>query len=163
MTMRLALAWLAAPVFAAAADSATFTTRSLTPETALKAAQAALAKCRSDGFQVAVAIVDRGGLAQVVLRDRFAGAHTLDVATNKAWSAVSFRGSTADLERASRPGEVMSGLRHFPRTTAVAGGLPVEAGGSILGGIGVSGAPGGANDEACAAAGLKAIAEDLEL
>src|SRR3954463_16358035 len=103
MTMRRALAWLPPPLFAAAADSATFTTRSLTPETALKAAQAALAKCRSDGFQVAVAIVDRGGLAQVVLRDRFAGAHTLDVATNKAWSAVSFRGSTADLERASRP------------------------------------------------------------
>src|SRR5687768_16087311 len=79
---------------ALAADPATFTVRQLTPETALKAAQAALAACRKNGHQVAVAIVDRGGLTQVLMRDRFAGAHTVEVATNKAWSAVSFRTNT---------------------------------------------------------------------
>lgn len=158
----LALSLFIASSAAVAAESATFTTKSLTPEAALKAAQAALAQCRADGFQVAVAVVDRSGITQVLLRDRFAGAHTVDLATNKAWSAASFKVSTAEFERVTRPGEAMAGLRHVPRAAAVAGGLVVEAGGSILGGIGVSGAPGGANDEACAKAGLKAIADDLE-
>ena len=152
---------LASCLGAFAAD-ATFTTKSLTPETALKAAQAALAKCRADGYQVAVAVVDRSGLTQVLLRDRYAGAHTVDFATNKAWSAVSFRTNTRDLERATRPSESMSGLRHMPRATAVGGGVMVEGGGSLMGGIGVSGAPGGDADHVCATAGLKAIADDLE-
>ena len=152
---------LATCLGAFAAD-ATFTTKSLTPETALKAALAALAKCRADGYQVAVAVVDRSGLTQVLLRDRYAGAHTVDFAANKAWSAVSFRTNTRDLERATRPNESMSGLRHMPRATAVGGGVMVEGGGALMGGIGVSGAPGGDADHACATAGLKAISEDLE-
>jgi len=41
-------------------------------------------------------LVDRSGLVQVVLRDRYAGAHSPDTATNKAWTAVSFRTNTAD-------------------------------------------------------------------
>jgi uncharacterized protein GlcG (DUF336 family) len=158
---RLAWAIVVLPLLAAA-QSPTFTTKSLTPETALKAAQAALARCRADGYQVSVAVVDRSGITQAFLRDRFAGPHTVDVATNKAWSAASFRTNTAEIERASRPGQAMAGIRHFPRMTAVGGGVMVEAGGSLLGAIGVSGAPGGDNDEACAVAGVKAIAEDLE-
>jgi uncharacterized protein GlcG (DUF336 family) len=157
------VAWVVALApLACGAQSATFATKSLTPETALKAAQAALAKCRADGFQVAVAVVDRAGITQVILRDRFAGPHTLEVATNKAWSAISFRTNTRDLERASRHDTAMAGLRHFPRATTVGGGQMIEGGGSLLGGIGVSGAPGGDNDDACAAAGIKAVADDLE-
>ena len=144
-------------------QGATFTTKSLTPEAALKAAQAALAKCRADGFQVSVAVVDRSGLAQVLLRDRFAGPHTVEIATNKAWTAVSFRTNTAELGKASGPATPMSGLRQFPRTVTVGGGQMIQGGGSLVGGIGVSGAPGGDNDDACATAGIKAIAEDLEL
>jgi uncharacterized protein GlcG (DUF336 family) len=56
----------------------------------------------------------------------------------------------------------MSGLRNLPRMLAAGGGLLIEGGGSIFGGIGVSGAPGGEADEACAQAGLKAIADSLE-
>src|SRR5262245_37134721 len=130
------------------AAAATFSVNHLTPETALKAAQAALATCRNNGHQVAVAVVDRSGITQVLLRDRFAGPHTVEVATNKAWSAVSFRTNTSELEKASRTGP-MSGIRNFPRVTAVGGGLMVEAGGSLLGGIGVSGAPGGDADDVC--------------
>lgn len=143
-------------------QQATYVVKSLTPEAALKAAQAALAKCRNDGFQVTVAVVDRAGLTQALIRDRYAGAHTLEVAANKAWSAVSFRTNTGEIEKASRPNQAMAGIRHFPRMTAVAGGLMIEAGGTLVGGIGVSGAPGGDNDEVCAAAGIKAIADDLE-
>ena len=143
-------------------QSATFTVKQLTPETALKAAQAAMGTCRKNGHQVAVAVVDRAGLVQVLLRDRFAGPHTIDVATNKAWSAVTFRTSTADLERVSRPGQPMSGLRGVARLTAIGGGQMIEGGGSLFGAIGVSGAPGGEADDACATAGIKAIAEELE-
>jgi uncharacterized protein GlcG (DUF336 family) len=144
-----------------AAEPATFEIRQLTPETALKAAQAALAKCRADGYQVAVAVVDRGGNTQVLLRDRYAGAHTAEVSANKAWSAVSFRTNTSELEKSARAGESVAGIR-LPRVTPVGGGLMIESGGSLLGGIGVSGAPGGAADEACATAGIRAIADSLE-
>ena len=140
----------------------TFQTKALTPETALMAAQAALASCRDQGFQVAVAVVDRSGLAQVFIRDRFAGAHTFDVAINKAWTAASFRTATLELANESQPGKPMSGIRSTPRMLAVGGGLVIEGGGSIFGGIGVSGAPGGEADEACARAGLKAIADKIE-
>jgi uncharacterized protein GlcG (DUF336 family) len=148
---------------AATAHGASFTVRSMTPDAALKAAQAALAKCRAGGYQVAVAVVDRGGITQVVLRDRLAGPHTLEVATNKAWTATSFKTSTRELERLTRPGETMSGLRQVSRFLAIGGGIPVETAGSLLGGIGVSGAPGGDADHACAAAGIDAVREELEL
>jgi len=157
------LALVTAPVAAQAAETpATYASRELAPEAALKAAQAALANCRGAGYQVAVAVVDRAGLVRVVLRDRYAGPHTLDVSTNKAWTAATTRTPTSELAKITRPGEPLAGLRDAPRITALAGGLPIEAGGALLGGIGVSGAPGGDADERCAKAGLAAIADDLE-
>ena len=161
-----AIALAAAALFAApsaSAQDATFNTRSLTPESAHKAAQAALARCRESGFQVAVAVVDRMGIVQVLLRDRFAGPHTPETATGKAWTAVSFRTSTSELADATQAGRPQSGVRHRPGVVAVGGGLTIEAGGSMLGGIGVSGAPGGKEDDACAAAGIAAIRDSLEL
>ena len=100
-------------LFAAAvcAQDATFSTKSLTPETAFVAAKAALEKCRKDGYQVTVAVVDRSGLTQVLLRDRFAGAHTVDIAPNKAWTAVSFRIPTAALAIETQAGKPMSAIR----------------------------------------------------
>lgn len=151
-----------APFVAGAAEPATYTVRQLTVEAALKAAQAALAKCRASSYQVSVAVVDRHGLTQVLLRDRYAGPHTVEVATNKAWSAASTRTATSALEKITRPGEAMAALRNVPRMTAIAGGLTIEAGGSLLGAIAVSGAPGGDADEVCAKAGVQAIADDLE-
>ena len=162
MLARITLAALMLGALPARGQDALVTYKSLSPEIALELARAALDACRARGFQVTVAVVDRFGVTQVLLRDRFAGAHTVDVATNKAWSAVSFRTNTGDLERATRPDTTMAGLRHVPRATVVAGGVMIEAGGSLLGGIGVSGAPGGDADEKCARAGIKAIADDLE-
>jgi uncharacterized protein GlcG (DUF336 family) len=147
----------------AVAADATFTVRILTPETALKAAQAALKKCRDSGYQAAVAVVDRMGVAQVMLRDRFAGPHTPDMAAAKAYTAVSFRTNTSQLAEATQAGRPQSGIRNRPGVAAVGGGLMIEAGGSLLGAIGVSGAPGGKEDDACAAAGIAAIREDIEL
>lgn len=146
----------------AAAEEATFQTKSLTPETALLAARAAMEFCRKQGFQVAVAVVDRGGLTQVLLRDRFAGPHTVDVATNKAWTATSFRTSTLSLANDTQAGKPMSGIRGIPRVMAVGGGVLIEGGGAIYGAVGVSGAPGGEADDGCARAGIKAISDAVE-
>lgn len=147
----------------AASAQATVSLRVLAPETALKAAQATLKDCRVRGYQVAVAVVDRMGVTQVVLRDRYAGPHTPEMARAKAYTAVSFRTSTLDLAEATQAGKPQSGIRHRPDVAAVGGGLMIEASGALLGGIGVSGAPGGAEDERCAAAGIEAIREDIEL
>jgi uncharacterized protein GlcG (DUF336 family) len=144
------------------AQEGTFSTRSLTPETALAAANAAMQSCRIQGYQVAVAVVDRSGVTQALLRDRFAGAHTTEVAVNKAWTAASFRTSTTDLARETQPGMPMSGLRNLPRFLAAGGGLMIEAGGSSLGAIGVSGGPGGEADDSCAKAGIAAIQNSIE-
>lgn len=159
---RLAILLLACLALHAQAQEGSYMSKSLTPETALQAARAALESCRKQGFQVAVAVVDRAGITQVLLRDRYAGPHTVEVAANKAWTALSFRTSSSALAIETQPGRPMSGLRNQPRFMAAGGGLMIEGGGSLLGGIGVSGAPGGDQDEACAQAGLKAVADLLE-
>lgn len=142
--------------------SGTFAVRHLTPEAALVATRAALESCRNSGYQVAVAVVDRSGVTQSLLRDRFAGPHTPDTATNKAWTAASFKTTTLALASETQAGKAQSGIRSLPRLVAAGGGVPIEAGGSLLGAIGVSGAPGGDADEACARAGIKAIADQIE-
>ncbi len=138
------------------------TTKSLSPELALDLARATLAACRERGFQVAVAVVDRSGVTQVALRDRFAGPHTVPTATGKAWTAVSFRTGTGELVALTQPGMPQAGLRGLPGAVILGGGLPVEAGGALVGGVGVSGAPGGEADEACGRAGIEAVRDRLE-
>ena len=146
----------------AAAAAGTHSIKLLTPETALKAAQAAMKKCRDGGFQATVAVVDRMGVVQVLLRDRFAGPHTPDMARAKAYTAVSFRTNTTALAEVTQAGRPQSGVRHLPGVAAVGGALTIEAGGALLGAIGVSGAPGGKEDDDCAAAGIAAIRDDIE-
>jgi uncharacterized protein GlcG (DUF336 family) len=136
--------------------------KTLTPELALELAQAALADCRKRGFQVTVAVVDRFGTSQVMLRDRFAGPHTPPTATGKAWTAVTFRTNTSDMLAVTRPGTPQAGVRDLPGAVIIAGGVMVEAAGTLVGAIGVSGAPGGDNDEACAKAGIEAIRDKLD-
>jgi uncharacterized protein GlcG (DUF336 family) len=160
ITVAAALA-LGAPA-AFADDSATVTYKSLSPEVALEAAQAALKQCRSDGFQVAVAVVDRFGQPQVMLRDRYAGLPAADTATSKAYTALSFRAATSDLAKSIKSGQMDAGLARLPHVAMLAGGLVIEAAGTLLGGIGVSGAPGGDKDEACAKAGLDAIRDRID-
>lgn len=143
-------------------QEATVSHKVLSPDMALEVARATLEACRSRGFQVAVAVVDRFGQPQVMLRDRFAGPHTPSTATGKAWTAVSFRTNTTDLILLAQPGQPQAGLRDLPNAVLLGGGMLVEAGGSLLGAIGVSGAPGGAEDDACARAGIDAVKDRLE-
>ena len=79
----------------AAAEERLVTFKAMKPELALELAQATLGACRKAGFQVAVAVVDRAGVTQVILRDQLAGAHTPETARRKAWTAVSFRSEWA--------------------------------------------------------------------
>lgn len=147
----------------AGAQEATYAIKLMTPETALKAAQAGLEKCRAGGYQVAIAVVDRAGQTQVMLRDRFAGMHTPEAAVNKAWTAVSFKSNTSQFAESTQSGKESSGIRHIPRVLAIGGGMMIEAGGALFGGVGVSGAPNGAADDACAKAAIAAIVDDLEM
>ena len=150
----------AAPV---AAEKMLDTFMSLTTAAALQAAQAALARCQKDGYTVAVAVVDRGGQPLVMLRDPLAGAHTPPTAINKAATAVSFRTDTSELAANTQTGKPSSGVRQLPGVVAVGGGIMIQAKGSVVGGIGVSGSPGGDSDDACAKAGVAAINDAIEL
>jgi uncharacterized protein GlcG (DUF336 family) len=150
---------LAAP---SRAQDALVTYKSLSPEMALDLARAALGECRKRGYQVAVAVVDRFGVTQVVLRDRFAGAHTPPTAAGKAWTAASFRTNTTDLVALTQPGMPQAGLRNLPGAVILGGGLLIESGGSTIGAVGVSGAPGGDSDDACAKAGIDAVRDKLD-
>lgn len=158
-TLVAALAALALPAFA---QSGTFTVRQMTPDTAAKATRAALEECRKAGFQVAVAVVDRAGVAQSLLRDRFAGPHTVSTAINKGWTAISFRTDTLEFAKATAGASGSAGIRHLPNVVAVGGGVNIEAGGTTVGAIGVSGAPTGEADDACARAGIAAIRDELD-
>lgn len=135
----------------------------LTTTAALQAAQAALARCDKDGFTAAVAVVDRGGNALVLLRNGLAGPHTVQTAIGKAYSATSFRTDTTELAQATQSGRVSSGIREIPGVIAVGGGIMIRAKGALVGAIGVSGAPNGDADDACAKAGIAAISDALEL
>jgi uncharacterized protein GlcG (DUF336 family) len=145
------------------AQQATYEARSITPDAALKAAQAALVACRGNGHQVAVAVTDRAGHPLVMLRDRHAGPHTPQTATGKAYTALSFKLDTLAFARVTREGEPSSGIRQLPGVVAIGGGRMIESAGSLVGAIGVSGAPGGDADDVCAKAGIAAIGDELDL
>ena len=160
VAVALSLAGAAAPAFGQGEGLRSF--RVMKPGTALDLARAALDDCRSRGYQVAVAVVDRFGATQVVLRDELAGAHTPETARRKAWTAVSFRTDTLTLAEVTEAGGAASGIRHVSGAMMVGGGIPVEAAGEMVGGVGVSGAPGGDADAECAAAGIDAVSDLLE-
>ena len=141
--------------------------RSLSLDLASKAAWAAIKDCRKKGYSVAVAIVDRGGNAQIQLRDRFAGPHTPETAFRKAWTANSFRQSTADLAGLLEEKKIPNQVPNNPGALLVGGGVVIEAAGEIIGAIGISGAPPGKSerdsiDGACALAGIEAIKDELD-
>jgi uncharacterized protein GlcG (DUF336 family) len=143
-------------------DGAFVTFQVLKPEVALEMAEVAMKTCRDQGYQVGVTVVDRFGVPQVFLRDRFAGLHVYETSRRKAWTAVSFRTNTTDLDRATSPGEISQGIRQLSEALPLGGGLMVETGaGDLVGGIGVSGAPSPEADDVCAQAGIDAVSDQI--
>lgn len=123
-----------------------------------KAIQASLDACKKDGYQVSVSIVDRAGVLRAMVRADGAGPHTVDSSRKKAYTAASFRRSTTELAGLINKVPTLEALREInDQVLMLGGGLPIEIGGEIVGGIGVGGAPGAHLDDACAQAGLDAI------
>ncbi len=141
-----------------AEEAMTVSITRMTLATATQMAQAAITECTHQGIQIGVTIVDRDGQVQVALRDTIAAPITLPISKGKAYAAVNFNTPSSQLkDRANGP------IGRTPGVIMAAGGLPVQVGGQLIGGIGVSGAPSGKTDEACAQAGIAAVLDDLEM
>ena len=145
----------------AAEDDAFVEFKVLKPEIAIKAAISAMNFCQDEGYQVGVSVVDRFGLTQAFIKSRYAGLHVQETATRKAWTSVSFRTPTLSLDESTQPGKEAFGIRFISTPLPLGGGVPIEAEGSVVAGIGVSGAPGTDIDDECARAGIAAIEDDL--
>ncbi|WP_347109348.1 heme-binding protein [Paenarthrobacter sp. S56] len=121
-----------------------------------KAVTAALAKCQADKLPfVTVALVDRFGTVQALLRGDNAAEHTIEAAKQKAYTAAAFGAPTSEL--AKRINGNGPSIADLPGTLFLAGGVPLKVNGVSVAGIGVGGAPDGALDEACATAGADAL------
>lgn len=129
-------------------------------ELARDIAMASVEACRKDGYNVSAVVIDRAGNLQVALRDSLAARHTLEIAERKAGMAV-MSGSDSGEFRAAR-GDIRPELNHINGLIVMDGALPIRAAGSLIGAVGVSGAPGGDKDRACAAAALQKVQERLE-
>lgn len=143
---------------AVAGEPGTVTIKRLSLDAALKVAQGTVQACRAKGVQAGVTVVDRDGTPQVMLRDTLAPPITEPISKMKAVTAVNFSAPTSALaSRADTP------IGRVPGLVMAAGGVPISVGGTIVGGVGVSGAPDGKTDEECAVMGAKPVIEDLEL
>jgi uncharacterized protein GlcG (DUF336 family) len=133
----------------------------LTAALAMEAAQAAIAACKVQGYNVTVTVADRLGAPKVVIvRDGPAGVGT-EVTRRKAYTAAVQRVSTGDYtKRVSTPGAFNPGMYDSQLSTGQ-GGVPIKVGEDTIGGIAAGGAPGGDKDEACAIAGIDKIKDRL--
>lgn len=146
---------------AAANAQAVISERSLSTDAAIEAATAALKHCRQNGFPVAVTVLDQAGRTKVVVSDDRGRLHTLEHSLRKAYTALTYRTSSAEYGQRVASTPTAAGTLHLEKITTAAGGLPIRAGNDVVGAIGVSGSPGGDKDEVCAKAGIDKIAAGL--
>jgi uncharacterized protein GlcG (DUF336 family) len=123
--------------------------------------QGALDQCAKDGYKVSVVIVDKGGNVAASVRGDGTGPHTLEFARLKAYTArTRNQTSLQTMKLLEDPANAF--IRQIPNVVGVGGGVPIHAGNEVIGGVGVSGAPGGEKDEVCANAGLSKVADALK-
>lgn len=149
---------VAMPAFAAQPD--VLPVKQISLELARDIATGAVEACRKNGYNVSAVVLDRAGNVQAALRDTLAARHTLEIAERKAGMSI-MSGVDSGEFRAAR-GDIRSELNHIDGLIVMDGAQPIRAAGSLIGAIGVSGAPGGDKDAACAAAALKKVEERLE-
>jgi uncharacterized protein GlcG (DUF336 family) len=127
-------------------------------EAAAAVARSAVAHAQSMGIRINVAVVDASGTLAAFLRMPGAPLHSVDIAIDKAYTAVSFGLPTSQWHNALQQHSeaVREGIVLRPRFVAFGGGLPVVENGQRIGAIGVSGGS-EHQDEVCAQAGLAAI------
>jgi uncharacterized protein GlcG (DUF336 family) len=157
-------AWLGIGLAVIAAGPATaqglVTERNLSLAMAKTIAEAALAACKSKGYNTAVAVVDRAGQVMVILRDEQATAQQAEMARRKAYTARMFRTTTLEFQkRTSDP--AYAAQRNIADILALGGGVPIQVGNETIGGVGSSGSS-QETDDACAKAGVAKVAELLK-
>ena len=128
---------------------------------ALAIIQGTLEQCTKDGYKVSVTIVDKAGNVAASIRGDGTNPHTMEFSRLKAYTSRT-RGQTSleFMKLTSDPASAY--LRQIPNVVAVGGGVPIKVGNEIIGGVGVSGAPGGEKDEVCANAGLANVEAALK-
>jgi uncharacterized protein GlcG (DUF336 family) len=135
------------------------TERGISLNAALDVARAGLERCRADGYKVTVTVLNRHARAAVVLSDDGVNPHTIENSMRKAYTAFTTRSPSVEMTKRPQPG--LAGFMLLDKITAIEGGLPIFAGKELIGSIGISGAPGGEKDAACAQVGIDKIAKDL--
>ncbi len=159
-TAMLALATGFCVASQAQSGSGLVTERSISTDTAMELAQASLAKCRADGYKVTVTVLNRHTRTAVVLSDDGVNPHTIENAYRKAYTAFTTRTGTVEMAKRTQPG--LASFMLLANITALDGGVPIFAANKeLVGAIGISGAPGGEKDTACAMVGLEKIAGKL--
>jgi uncharacterized protein GlcG (DUF336 family) len=144
-------------VFPSSGGAQLLTEHDVSVHMALTIAETALAEC---GVKTSVAVVDRAGRLRVLLQGDGASPHNIELARRKAYTALTFRQTSA--EWATRTETTLSGQRMLADVIPLAGGVPIKIGDETIGGVGLSGAPmGGAQEEACAKAGIAKVADQL--
>ena len=133
--------------------------RSISLNSAIELATTSLERCRADGYKVTVTVLNRHARTAVVVSEDGVNPHTVENSMRKAYTAFTTRNSTAEMAKRTQPG--LSGFMLLDKITPIEGGLPIFAAKELVGAIGISGAPGGEKDAACAQAGLDKIAKSL--
>src|SRR5271166_1534669 len=136
-------------------------THRISADLANQAVAAVVAKCASQGYAETGVLVDADGVRQAVLRGDRAGAHTLDSAFEKAYTAASFKSDTSALVERAKTAPISPLLAKLPNTLLFGGGLVIKMGEEVVGAIGAAGAPGADLDDGCARAGLEKIRDRL--
>jgi uncharacterized protein GlcG (DUF336 family) len=159
---RIKLAILFSMVFSGtAAAQALVTERTISVDAAREAATAALERCRKDGYNVTVTVVNKAGRVKAQLHDDNAGPHTLENSFRKAYTSITFKDDSGAFGARTAKNPPPHPALVLANVTTAEGALLIRAGNEIVGAIGVSGAPGGARDAVCAQAGIDRIAKGL--
>ena len=137
------------------------TTHRIPAALALEAAAETVAACAKDGYRETAVVMDADGVTMAALRSDGAGAHTLDSAHDKAYTAASFKSDTSALAERAKGEDSIAPLAKLPHVMFFGGGLVIKRGEETIGSIGAAGAPGAKLDDACAKAGLEKIRDRL--
>ena len=132
-------------------------------EVALELARNAVAACAANGYKVSAVVLNSGGTERVLLAADGAFDMTPQVGVRKAFTALTFKAPSGDVgERAKTDAALADRIKADPRLITWAGGQPLTVGGEVIGALGVSGAPGGDKDDACAHAAIAQIKDRLK-
>jgi len=156
--MMLVMAASAAAPLAASAEGLLIE-RSISLDTAMRMATASLERCRADGYKVTITVLNRHARMIVVLSDDGINPHTVENSQRKAYTAFTTKAPSVEMGKRAQPN--LAGFLLLDRITTIEGGLPILAGKELVGAIGISGAPGGEKDAACAQVGIDKVAHDL--